>query len=63
MDKRGASISERLRIAKSVELSRGVFTIEWALPSPPPEHTFEELPIIKELPDVAPDEKSVKPKH
>ena len=29
-------------------LSPGHPTLEWALPTPPPIHTFEELPLIKE---------------
>eukprot|EP01096_Ripella_sp_DP13-Kostka_P002483 TRINITY_DN1331_c0_g1_i1.p2 TRINITY_DN1331_c0_g1~~TRINITY_DN1331_c0_g1_i1.p2 ORF type:complete len:179 (+),score=94.34 TRINITY_DN1331_c0_g1_i1:55-537(+) len=39
---------------KQYNLSAGVFTLEWVLPSPPPIHTFEELPIIKEAPDFHP---------
>lgn len=26
----------------------GATTLEWTLPSPPPYHTFEELPVIKD---------------
>jgi len=29
-------------------ISPGSFTIEWLLPSPPPTHTFEELPLVKQ---------------
>ena len=33
------------------DVSIGSFTLEWLLPTPPPFHTFDELPIIKETPD------------
>jgi len=39
---------EQTKFINSVILSPGYFTLEWALPSPPPPHTFEELPLIKE---------------
>ncbi len=39
---------EQPSFRKSVDISKGYMTLEWVLPSPPPEHTFEELPIIKE---------------
>eukprot|EP01102_Stenamoeba_stenopodia_P011296 TRINITY_DN3457_c0_g1_i1.p1 TRINITY_DN3457_c0_g1~~TRINITY_DN3457_c0_g1_i1.p1 ORF type:complete len:115 (+),score=31.29 TRINITY_DN3457_c0_g1_i1:174-518(+) len=29
--------------------SQGFPTLEWVLPSPPPHHTYEELPLIKEF--------------
>jgi hypothetical protein len=32
-------------------LSPGNFTLEWALPSPPPVHGFSEPPAVKEMPD------------
>merc|ERR1711915_13528 len=35
---------------QSVDISQGYMTLEWVHPSPPPAHTYEELPIIKEEP-------------
>jgi heme/copper-type cytochrome/quinol oxidase subunit 1 len=36
------------KFRKEHDISKGYLTLEWILPSPPPEHTFEELPILKE---------------
>lgn len=42
------SPEEAPKFRKDYDISKGYLTLEWILPSPPPEHTFEELPIIKE---------------
>jgi len=34
---------------KDYDISKGYMSLEWVLPSPMPEHTFDELPIIKEV--------------
>jgi len=34
---------------KQYELSPGFSTLEWVWPSPPPFHTYEELPLVREL--------------
>jgi hypothetical protein len=43
------SEAEGPHFRKNYDLSKGYFTLEWILPSPPPEHTFNELPILKEI--------------
>merc|ERR1711974_159471 len=42
---------EQPKFRKEVDISQGYTTLEWVLPSPPPLHTFEELPIVKKKPD------------
>jgi len=37
---------------QEVVLAHGVVTLEWAIPSPPPIHTFDEPPIIKVHPEL-----------
>jgi heme/copper-type cytochrome/quinol oxidase subunit 1 len=44
----GIAAEQAAKFRKEHDISRGYLTLEWILPSPPPEHTFEELPIIKE---------------
>jgi len=34
---------------KDHDISKGYMSLEWVLPSPMPEHTFDELPIVKEV--------------
>jgi len=34
---------------KDYDISKGYMSLEWVLPSPMPEHTFDELPIVKEV--------------
>jgi len=41
--------SEHAQFRRDHDISQGHQTLEWVLPSPPPEHTFDELPIIKEI--------------
>ena len=39
--------SERDKFVEKYEISPGHFSLEWCLPSPPPEHCFDEQPIVK----------------
>eukprot|EP01087_Luapelamoeba_hula_P003250 TRINITY_DN13049_c0_g1_i1.p1 TRINITY_DN13049_c0_g1~~TRINITY_DN13049_c0_g1_i1.p1 ORF type:complete len:207 (-),score=29.65 TRINITY_DN13049_c0_g1_i1:173-760(-) len=43
----GLPRSEHEKFRADYDISQGYTTLEWVLPSPPPEHTFDELPIIK----------------
>ena len=38
------------------DVSIGSYTLEWLLPTPPPFHTYDELPIIKETPSYKEDD-------
>eukprot|EP00005_Dracoamoeba_jomungandri_P002371 CAMPEP_0174261802 /NCGR_PEP_ID=MMETSP0439-20130205/12246_1 /TAXON_ID=0 /ORGANISM="Stereomyxa ramosa, Strain Chinc5" /LENGTH=198 /DNA_ID=CAMNT_0015346373 /DNA_START=12 /DNA_END=608 /DNA_ORIENTATION=+ len=40
--------AEQPKFRKENDISQGYMTLEWIHPSPPPLHTYEELPIIKE---------------
>lgn len=40
--------AEQPAFRKKYDISKGYMTLEWVLPSPPPAHTFNEQPIIKE---------------
>jgi hypothetical protein len=41
---------EREKFLEENDMSQGYSTLEWCLPSPPPHHTFEESPFMKEAP-------------
>ena len=43
--------AEQAAFKSKYEISPGHFTLEWCHPSPMPFHTYEELPIIKEIGD------------
>eukprot|EP00009_Paramoeba_aestuarina_P003532 CAMPEP_0201506920 /NCGR_PEP_ID=MMETSP0161_2-20130828/747_1 /ASSEMBLY_ACC=CAM_ASM_000251 /TAXON_ID=180227 /ORGANISM="Neoparamoeba aestuarina, Strain SoJaBio B1-5/56/2" /LENGTH=130 /DNA_ID=CAMNT_0047901159 /DNA_START=121 /DNA_END=513 /DNA_ORIENTATION=- len=47
-DVMGLPAAEFQKHTQDWNFSRGWRSIDVAMPSPPPEHTFEELPIIKE---------------
>jgi len=49
MDELKIPDEEREKTLEEVDFSQGVFTLEWMLPDPVPEHLFSELPIIKEV--------------
>jgi len=42
---------ERDQFIEENDFSQGYATLEWCLPSPPPHHTFEECPFMKEAPE------------
>lgn len=50
--------ADRPAFRKNHDISKGYMTLEWVLPSPPPEHTFNELPIIKEFTTAPPEKPS-----
>jgi len=39
---------------EGVTISPGYTTLEWVWPSPPPFHTYEELPMLKEIDEKQP---------
>jgi len=41
---------QREKFLEENDMSQGYATLEWCLPSPPPHHTFEESPFMKEAP-------------
>jgi len=43
------SRAEHAKFREDHDISKGYMSLEWVLPSPMPEHTFNELPIIKEV--------------
>jgi hypothetical protein len=49
----GVPAEQAAKFRNEHDISKGYLTLEWILPSPPPEHTFEELPIIKETEEEA----------
>jgi len=42
---------DRDKFIEDNDFSQGYATLEWCLPSPPPHHTFEECPFMKEAPE------------
>jgi len=50
IEKLGLTEEQRATAFYDFEFSEGNESLEWCWPSPPPEHTYEELPIIKEVP-------------
>jgi len=50
--------AEQPAFRKKYDISKGYMTLEWVLPSPPPVHTFNEQPIIKEFTTEPPTEPS-----
>jgi len=48
-DKLKIPLAEQEAFKKKYEISQGHWTLEWCHPSPMPWHTYEELPIIKEI--------------
>jgi len=44
---------QRAQFVKDHDFSQGFMTLEWTIPSPPPDHTFDETPIMKELAEQA----------
>jgi hypothetical protein len=51
-------LAEQPAFRKKYDISKGYMTLEWVLPSPPPAHTFNEQPIIKEYTTQPPESPS-----
>lgn len=50
MQKMGLTEEQKATAFYDYEFSEGNETLEWCWPSPPPEHTYDEPPLIKDTP-------------
>jgi len=51
MDELKIADDDREKFMQEHDFSQGYTTLEWCTTSPPPEHTFEESPCVKEIKD------------